>query len=51
MELAESLNIDLSMRSINHRQKVNVVAEWLDMYRDYGEYISIRIRVVWNKGK
>jgi hypothetical protein len=50
-ELAELSNVDLLMRSVDHRQMVKVVAGWLDMYRDHGEYISTRVRVVWNKGK
>jgi hypothetical protein len=51
MELAESWHINLSTRSVDHCQKVEVVVGWLDMYRNHGEYISTEVRVVWNKGK
>jgi hypothetical protein len=39
MKLAELLNIEISMRSIDYREEVGVVQMWSDMYRDRGEYI------------
>jgi hypothetical protein len=39
MKLAESLNIEISMRSVDYREEVGVVQMWSDMYRDHGEYI------------
>jgi hypothetical protein len=51
IESAELSNINLSMRSVNHHQKIKVVSAWSDMYRDYREYILTKVRVVWNKGK
>jgi hypothetical protein len=39
MKLAESSNIEISMRSVDYHKEVGVVQVWLDMYRDRGEYI------------
>jgi hypothetical protein len=39
MKLAESLNIEISMRSIDYRKEVGVVQMWSDIYRDHREYI------------
>jgi hypothetical protein len=39
MKLAESLNIEISMRSVNYHEEVGVVQMWLDMHRDHRGYI------------
>jgi hypothetical protein len=39
MKLAESLTIEISMRSVDYHEEVRVVQMWSDMYRDHGEYI------------
>jgi hypothetical protein len=39
MRLAESSNIEISMRSVDYCEEVGVVLVWSDMYRDRGEYI------------
>jgi hypothetical protein len=39
MKLAESSNIEISMRSVDYHEEVGVVQMWSDMYRDCGEYI------------
>jgi hypothetical protein len=39
MKLAESSNIEISMRSVNYCKEVRVVQMWSDMYRDHREYI------------
>jgi hypothetical protein len=39
MKLAESLNIEISIRSVDYRKEVRMVQVWSDMYRDRGEYI------------
>jgi hypothetical protein len=38
-KLAKSSSIDILMRSVDDRKKVEVVEVWSDMCRDYGEYI------------
>jgi hypothetical protein len=39
MKLAESSNIEILMRSVDHHEEVGVVQMWSDMYRDHREYI------------
>jgi hypothetical protein len=39
MKLAESLNIEILMRSVDYCEEVGVVQMWSDMYRDHREYI------------
>jgi hypothetical protein len=39
MKLAESSNIEISMRSIDYCEEVGVVQMWSDMHRDHRGYI------------
>jgi hypothetical protein len=39
IKLAESLTIEILMRSIDYCEEVGVVWMWSDMYGDRGEYI------------
>jgi hypothetical protein len=40
MKLAESLNLEILTRGLGYHKEVRVVQMWLNMYRDYGKYIS-----------